>query len=53
MSTALKHKTAALERLLVRVALEHSPVALASSLSAEDMVITDTLRAARRRSSFR
>jgi len=29
MSAALKHKTAELERLLVRVALEHSPVALA------------------------
>jgi phosphoadenosine phosphosulfate reductase len=43
MSEALKHKTAELERLLVRVALEHSPVALASSLSAEDMVITDAI----------
>lgn len=43
MSEALKHKTAELERLLVRVALEHSPAALASSLSAEDMVITDTI----------
>ena len=43
MSAALKHKTDALERLLVRVALEHSPVALASSLSAEDMVITDAI----------
>jgi phosphoadenosine phosphosulfate reductase len=43
MSEALKHKTAELERLLVRVALEHSPAALASSLSAEDMVITDAI----------
>jgi len=41
----LKHKVAELERALVRVALEHAPSALASSLSAEDMVITDaTLR---------
>jgi phosphoadenosine phosphosulfate reductase len=43
MSEALKHKTAELERLLVRVALEHSPAALASSLSAEDMVIADAI----------
>ena len=43
MSEALKHKTTELERLLVRVALEHSPAALASSLSAEDMVITDAI----------
>ena len=43
MSEALKHKTAELDRLFVRVALEHSPAALASSLSAEDMVITDAI----------
>jgi len=43
MSAALNHKTAELERLLVRAALEHSPAALASSLSAEDMVITDAI----------
>jgi phosphoadenosine phosphosulfate reductase len=43
MSEALKHKTVDLERLLVRVALEHSPAALASSLSAEDMVIADAI----------
>jgi phosphoadenosine phosphosulfate reductase len=43
MSEALKHKIDELERLLVRVALEHSPAALASSLSAEDMVIADAI----------
>lgn len=43
MSAALEHKTAELERLLVRIAFEHSPAALASSLSAEDMVITDAI----------
>lgn len=43
MNEALKQKIAELERLLVRVALEHSPAALASSLSAEDMVITDVI----------
>jgi len=43
MTEALKSKTAELERLLVRVALEHAPSALASSLSAEDMVITDVI----------
>jgi len=43
MIEALKHKTAELERVLVRVALEHAPSALASSLSAEDMVITDAI----------
>jgi len=39
----LTQKTAELERLIVRVGLEHSPAALASSLSAEDMVITDAI----------
>jgi phosphoadenosine phosphosulfate reductase len=43
MSEALKLKVAELERVLVRVALEHAPSALASSLSAEDMVITDAI----------
>lgn len=43
MSEALKHRTAELERLLARVALKHTPAALASSLSAEDMVLTDTI----------
>ncbi len=43
MTETLKHKTAELERLLVRVALEHAPAALASSLSAEDMVIADAI----------
>lgn len=43
MNGALNQKIAELERLLVRVALEHSPAALASSLSAEDMVITDAI----------
>ncbi len=43
MTETLKRKTSELERLLVRVALEHAPAALASSLSAEDMVITDAI----------
>ena len=43
MTDTQKDKTAELERLLVRVALEHAPAALASSLSAEDMVITDAI----------
>ena len=43
MTEMLKHKIAELERLLVRVALKHAPAALASSLSAEDMVITDAI----------
>jgi phosphoadenosine phosphosulfate reductase len=43
MTETLKQKTAELERLLVRVALEHAPAALASSLSAEDMLITDAI----------
>ena len=43
MTEAPKHKVGELERLLVRVALEHAPAVLASSLSAEDMVITDTI----------
>ncbi len=43
MTETLNRKTSELERLLVRVALEHAPAALASSLSAEDMVITDVI----------
>jgi phosphoadenosine phosphosulfate reductase len=43
MTERLEQKTADLERLLVRVALEHAPAALASSLSAEDMVISDVI----------
>ena len=43
MTETLNRKTPELERLLVRVALEHAPAALASSLSAEDMVITDVI----------
>ena len=43
MNESLKQKVGDLERLLVRVALEHAPAALASSLSAEDMVITDAI----------
>ena len=43
MTETLKRKTSELERLLVRIALEHAPAALASSLSAEDMVITDAI----------
>lgn len=43
MTETLKDKTAELESLLVRVALEHAPAALASSLSAEDMVIADAI----------
>src|SRR6266849_809266 len=43
MTETLTHKTAELEGLLVRVALEHAPAALASSLSAEDMVVTDAI----------
>jgi phosphoadenosine phosphosulfate reductase len=43
VNESLKQKVGDLERLLVRVALEHAPAALASSLSAEDMVITDAI----------
>ena len=43
MDDALKQKVADLERLLVRAALEHAPAVLASSLSAEDMVIADAI----------
>ncbi len=43
MTEALGNRIAELERVLVRVALEHFPAAHASSLSAEDMVITDAV----------
>jgi len=43
VNESLKQKVGDLERLLVRVALEHAPAALASSLSTEDMVITDAI----------
>jgi len=42
-SPSLKRKAADLEQLLRRVALEHAPAALASSLSAEDMVVTEVI----------
>ena len=43
MRPDLERKATDLERVLARVALEHAPAALASSLSAEDMVITDAI----------
>jgi phosphoadenosine phosphosulfate reductase len=43
MNESLGRKIEDLERLLVRADLEHAPVALASSLSAEDMVISDVI----------
>jgi phosphoadenosine phosphosulfate reductase len=43
MSGTPKQKITELERLLAHVALEHAPAALASSLSAEDMVVTDAI----------
>jgi phosphoadenosine phosphosulfate reductase len=43
MSAALTGRIADLERLLGRIARDHAPSALASSLSAEDMVLTDVL----------
>lgn len=43
MSAALDARTEELERVLARAALEHAPAALASSLGAEDMVITDAI----------
>jgi phosphoadenosine phosphosulfate reductase len=43
VNEALIQKVGDLERLLARVALEHAPAALASSLSAEDMVVTDAI----------
>jgi phosphoadenosine phosphosulfate reductase len=43
MNEFLGQKLEALERLLDRIGVEHVPAALASSLSAEDMVITDAI----------
>lgn len=43
MNEALERKVEDLRRLLGRVASEYAPAALASSLSAEDMVITDAI----------
>jgi phosphoadenosine phosphosulfate reductase len=43
MNESLGRKVEDLERLLLRADLEHAPAALASSLSAEDMVITDAI----------
>ncbi|OGA05612.1 MAG: phosphoadenosine phosphosulfate reductase [Betaproteobacteria bacterium RIFCSPLOWO2_02_FULL_64_12] len=43
MSARLQSRIEELARTLGRVALEHPPAALASSLSAEDMVITDAI----------
>ena len=43
MSEPVAPKVEALEQLLERVARENAPAALASSLSAEDMVITDAI----------
>jgi phosphoadenosine phosphosulfate reductase len=43
MSPVLEDRVAELRRTLERVAAAHAPAALASSLSAEDMVITDAI----------
>lgn len=43
MSAALTGRIADLEHLLGRIARDHAPSVLASSLSAEDMVITDLI----------
>jgi len=43
MSEVLKIKTEELERVLERAAREHAPATFASSLGAEDMVITDAI----------
>jgi phosphoadenosine phosphosulfate reductase len=43
MSATLDARTEELERVLARAALEHAPAAFASSLGAEDMVITDVI----------
>ena len=42
-SPALAEKVAALQTLLARIAAEYSPAILASSLSIEDMVVTDAI----------
>jgi phosphoadenosine phosphosulfate reductase len=43
MNESLGQKVEDLQRLLARIALEYAPAVLASSLSAEDMVITDAI----------
>jgi phosphoadenosine phosphosulfate reductase len=43
MTSLLSAKVAALKTLLRRIAAEHAPAALASSMSIEDMVITDAI----------
>ena len=43
MSERLGERVEDLQRVLARAALEHAPAALASSLSAEDMVLTDAI----------
>jgi phosphoadenosine phosphosulfate reductase len=45
MRPDLAAKTEALETLLRRISAEHAPIALASSLSAEDMVLSDVILA--------
>ena len=41
MTYVLQQKVFAVQALLRRIAVEHAPAALASSLGAEDMVLTD------------
>ena len=43
LAPELAQKVAALQSLLGRIAIEHSPSTLASSLSIEDMVVTDAI----------
>ncbi len=43
MSERLAERVEELRRVLARAALEHAPAALSSSLSAEDMVLTDAI----------
>lgn len=43
LGATLAQKVAALEKLLARVAAEYAPAALASSLSIEDMALTDAI----------
>jgi phosphoadenosine phosphosulfate reductase len=43
MTDVLREKVGAAQALLRRIAVEHAPAALASSLGAEDMVLTDLI----------
>jgi phosphoadenosine phosphosulfate reductase len=43
MSEVLQSRSDELQRALVRIAIEHAPATFASSLQAEDMVITDMI----------